>query len=220
LAQRHLYLIRHGQKDSLSETATQGDNGLTPLGREQTERTAQRLSALPVDIIHLSTLRRAAETAEIIAAQLLGTPLRPSHLLRECIPYLPPDFIAWHHSHKELFENKQAANIPQRYTPWLDLWPSGVAREEIEQGFEQADLAFNKYFRAARGRDRHEVIVTHGNILRYFMVRILHAPLDAWTLTEMFNCGISEILIESNGNMILISHNDVGHLPYNMRTYV
>jgi hypothetical protein len=32
------------------------------------------------------------------------------------------------------------------------------------------------------------------------------------------NCGISEIRIESDHRMRLVSYNDVGHLPHRLRT--
>jgi hypothetical protein len=35
---------------------------------------------------------------------------------------------------------------------------------------------------------------------------------------DMSNCGISAVLIGSNGRMVLVSHNDVGHLPYHLIT--
>jgi hypothetical protein len=35
---------------------------------------------------------------------------------------------------------------------------------------------------------------------------------------DMCNCGISKVLIKSDGWMILASHNDVGHLPNHLIT--
>jgi hypothetical protein len=32
------------------------------------------------------------------------------------------------------------------------------------------------------------------------------------------NCGISTVLIKPDGRMVLISHNDVGHLPAHLIT--
>lgn len=78
----HLYLIRHGEAvcnvDPTAPTAGPiGDLGLTPLGRTQAERLRDRLAAtgeIQADVLIASTLRRARETAEIIAPAL-GLPI-------------------------------------------------------------------------------------------------------------------------------------------------
>lgn len=68
----HLYLIRHGEA-----TSQKGDklidNGLTSLGIIQAERLHDRLAAtgeIAADVLIASTLRRAQQTAEIIAPAL------------------------------------------------------------------------------------------------------------------------------------------------------
>ncbi|MCB0047455.1 MAG: histidine phosphatase family protein [Caldilineaceae bacterium] len=67
-----LYLIRHGQSFVNLKDWNQGnlDTALTPKGIRQAEALAEFLPAeLPtVDAIYASTMRRAAETAEIVAA--------------------------------------------------------------------------------------------------------------------------------------------------------
>ena len=64
----HLYLIRHGQSHvNLPDwNGGNADEGLTELGTRQASALAQwMIAALPdVDIIYVSTLRRALETAE------------------------------------------------------------------------------------------------------------------------------------------------------------
>src|SRR3989339_809422 len=55
------YLIRHGQK--VVET---GDPGLTELGKEQVEKTAEFLRDKNISKIYSSTYKRTRETAEII----------------------------------------------------------------------------------------------------------------------------------------------------------
>ena len=55
------YLIRHGQK-----VTEAGDPGLTELGKEQSEKTAEFLKDKNISKIYSSTFARARETAEII----------------------------------------------------------------------------------------------------------------------------------------------------------
>jgi broad specificity phosphatase PhoE len=191
MAQRILYLVRHGQHDWQSLQPDELGRGLTDLGRKQAELTGERLSTLPIDVIHHSILRRARETAEMIAVKVPHAAVYASKLLCECIPYVSPAIMKWF------------TDMPQ---------------SEIEEGGLQAQQAFGKYFKRVRGETRHEIIVCHGNIIRYFVCRVLRAPPESWVNADMHNCGITEVCIEPDGWMRLVSHNDTGHLPYEMRT--
>jgi probable phosphoglycerate mutase len=66
-----LFLIRHGQPDWAPDRIARNDPELTDLGREQSKRVAHRFANLDgVDELWVSTMRRALETAEPIAAEL------------------------------------------------------------------------------------------------------------------------------------------------------
>jgi len=72
----HLYLIRHGQAISSVERSL-ADTGLSLLGIMQAERLRDRLAAtheIHADVLISSTLKRARQTAEIIAPAL-GVPI-------------------------------------------------------------------------------------------------------------------------------------------------
>lgn len=166
---------------------------MTPIGVKQAKLTAQRFRLLPINAIYCSTLRRAVETAEIIAREIPDIPLQRSRGLRECYPCVPP--------------------IPA-YIEYFAQVPA----EEIAQGKEQAEKAFDKYFKRARGNDKHEILVCHGNLIRYLVCRVLEIQPEAWGRMDICNCGISTVLIKPDGRMILISHNDVGHLPAHLIT--
>ena len=69
----HLTLVRHGETDWNKEKKIQGSNADIPLnekGREQARATAKQLKGKIFDVIISSDLKRAAETADIIAAEL------------------------------------------------------------------------------------------------------------------------------------------------------
>jgi broad specificity phosphatase PhoE len=195
MAQRFLFLVRHGQYAKDSALPGDSDGSLTALGREQATLAAERLAGLPAATIHHSTLRRAIETAAIIATRLPGAPLHPSPLLRECIPSIPPGF-------ESLF-----THFP----------PERVARDGL-----QAEEAFATYFAPPPddADDQHEVIVCHGNLIRFLVCRVLGAPRDAWIHTDIQLCGISEVTIGGPHRITLERHNDVGHLPPHLRLYV
>jgi probable phosphoglycerate mutase len=87
----NLYLIRHGEAMAVKThvmAGMRGDEGLTPLGREQAARLRDRLRAtgeIAADALLASTLPRAAQTAEIIAPAL-GLPILWDDDLQEMRP--------------------------------------------------------------------------------------------------------------------------------------
>ncbi|MCX6064401.1 MAG: phosphoglycerate mutase family protein, partial [Chloroflexi bacterium] len=89
---RHLYLVRHGQSEPGGSAADALGPGLTVLGWKQAHQTARRLASLKVDVIHTSSLRRAMETAQVLAVEHPDLPIRPAQLLWECVPFIP-DFV-------------------------------------------------------------------------------------------------------------------------------
>jgi hypothetical protein len=136
---------------------------------------------------------RAAQTAEIIAQEIPDVPLHRSRGLWECFPCIPP-------------------------IPVYIEYSAQVSAEDIAQDRKHAEKAFDRYFKRARGKDKHEILVSHGNLIRYFVCGVLQIPPESWGSMDMCNCGISKVLIKSDGWMILVSHNDVGHLPHHLIT--
>ena len=72
-----VYLVQHGDRGRLP-----GDPGLTATGRHQADLTAHWLHARGLRALYSSPLRRARETADIIAA-VTGLPVQPDARLRE-----------------------------------------------------------------------------------------------------------------------------------------
>lgn len=215
MAVHHIYLVRHAQREPVAGPDSYGP-GLTLLGWKQAHLTARRLASLKIDVIYTSSLRRTMETARIIALEFESIPIRPSALLWECIPAIPEYALDWHRAHPNADTDK--VKVPVEVKPWVGLWGEETSLKEIEEGFEQAHTAWEKYFTPVRGKDRHEIIVCHGNLMRYFVMRALMVPPEAWQNTDIYNCGISEIVVNGDGKIMLLSHNDNGHLPNEMKT--
>jgi broad specificity phosphatase PhoE len=89
---------------------------------------------------------------------------------------------------------------------------ASVPVELIQAGEKQAAAAFSKYLGPTPEVDKTEIIVSHGNLIRYMAGRVLGSP-ESWLRMRTFNCGITEIAIESDGRLWLVSYNDVGRLP-------
>jgi 2,3-bisphosphoglycerate-dependent phosphoglycerate mutase len=80
-----VWLVRHGD---VYDSITEEDPALSPRGREQAARLAERLGRLRVDAVYASPMRRARETAAAIAADVrvddrlveVGTEMEDGHV--------------------------------------------------------------------------------------------------------------------------------------------
>lgn len=196
MPERLLYLIRHGQYDT---TITSRDGGgLTGLGQEQARITGEALAHLPIESVYTSTMTRARETAALITQAMTNLAPQPNDLLREAIPTVAPR-IASSIMH-------MMANNPN------------LTYESIHNDRKRADQAFTRFFLAPDGDTTHELIVAHGNMIRYLVCRALDINADTWAKLEMQHCGISIIAINQDSQMMMLAHNRIQHLPAEMQT--
>ena len=185
---RRLIFLRHGQYDERAISRLGGP--LTPLGRKQAARTATALRKLPVSIVWTSTLRRARETAAYVAAKQPRARLKRSTLLCEVIPTKLPRHLK--------------AKIP-------------VDDAHVSNDRARADRAFTKLFRATRD-ERTEIVVCHGNLIRYLVCRALGIHPKLWMRLDSTHCGLTEFRVLRGGKVRVVRYNDVGHIPPAMRT--
>jgi serine/threonine-protein phosphatase PGAM5 len=68
-------------------------------------------------------------------------------------------------------------------------------------------------------RHEFEVIVGHGNVIRYFVCRGLQIPPEAWLRFSVFNCSITYLVISPSGYVSVRSLGDTGHLCYEETTF-
>lgn len=194
---RTIYLVRHGQYEGAGHGGAEPDGELTDIGRQQAALTALRLRDVPVEVIRHSTLIRARQTAEIIAAEFPDVPLRESAVLRECIPCAPPV-------------------VPEAYREFFAVVP----RSALVDGERRAQEAMSMLFRDPGEDDCQEIVVAHGNLISYLVSQAIGAPASSWLRTDMHHCAISEVAMGSRRGLVLVSHNETGHLPPELRTYL
>jgi broad specificity phosphatase PhoE len=105
------YLLRHGETDAnvARRFAGWSDDHLNDRGRQQCVDLADRLAGEGIEAVYTSPVRRAVETAEILAGQL-GARVRTVHDLREI------DVGPW----KGLTEDEVVAAWPTEYAAWRD----------------------------------------------------------------------------------------------------
>ncbi|MFO7610569.1 MAG: histidine phosphatase family protein [Candidatus Krumholzibacteriia bacterium] len=187
---RTVWLIRHGEYEHGVDTPDEG--GLVALGRQQARLLAARLDGYPVAFtsIQASTMNRARETAEIVGAHFPGLELQTHDDLRECTPATWRDDIM------------------------ADLEPGEAAACE-----EALGAAWERLSAPAVGRDAHDLVVCHGNVIRWFVTRALDVDPRAWLGMSIANCSLTIIQVRADGSGKVIAFADSGHLPWGMTTY-
>lgn len=97
---------------------------------------------------------------------------------------------------------------------------AGVAlKPEHADADAQLARAWRHYATPATGAPSHELLVCHGNVIRWFVCRALGADTKQWRQMAISNCSISIIEIRPDGRTRLLVFNDVSHVPVAKQTW-
>jgi len=209
-ATRIIVMVRHGQYNLQGRDDSQ--RYLTELGRKQAASTGQRLGLLydhylnkkkedengnkqkPRVRLVKSTMTRATETGDIIHQHLPDLDIQPCDLIREGAPCKPdPHTVHW---------------VPD---PW-DFFQEGA---RIEAGFR-------KYFHRAdptQTEDSVDILVCHGNVIRYCVCRALQIDPAAWLRMSVHNGSITVVAVPPSGRVKVTQVGEAGHFSPDMLTF-
>jgi probable phosphoglycerate mutase len=189
----YIYLVRHGEHQDAEHGLTDGP--LSPRGHRQAALLADRLSGLPLDAVWHSPLERAAQTARAVAERLPSISPEASALLFDCVPTgMTPD-------------------TPAAYEPFF----GSVTEAEIEAGRAQMADATAEFLARKTG-EVHELLITHNFVIAWFVREVLQAPDWRWMTINQAFCGLTVIAQKKGRPWTLLSHNDLAHLPVELRT--
>jgi serine/threonine-protein phosphatase PGAM5 len=187
-AARTLYLVRHGAYDHETTQRSADGPGLVALGIAQARLTAARLRALP-------------QTPKVIVASSMRRARETAAVIHETLPDVKLGLA------DTLRECTPPAAGNTRVSP-----DAAAACEK------QLDAAFANFFVPADGVPETAVLVCHGNVIRYFVMKALGVDATHWLQMTVGNASITVIRVEPNGMSHVISVGDVGHLPANMHS--
>lgn len=208
-----LFLVRHGEnRANLTKEFSHRliDYPLTPKGRLQAEQTGEYLSEFPVTQVFSSPLKRARETADIIAAASGGETeqkLEELEHFRELdvgrLEAKPPSAANWK-LHDEII--------------WA--WATGDAERRFPEGESYTELVSRVrrgYETIIDGREGETlVLVAHGGSLALPLLELV-PDLDKEVLrrTTHHNCAVSELEASFEGgalNLKLVRWASAEHL--------
>ena len=204
-----LYLVRHGESEANVAGVLQGQThgALTATGRDAAARLGRALASLSLaerpTAIFTSDLRRAVETAEIIAEALGAT------------PQLLPAAREWNVG---VLDGLPAAALADAITrsglPTAEFAPSGgESMNQLQARAVQtlADLAHEAADGAHVAVRERTLLVSHGDFIRMAIGAAASMPIDAATSLKLRNTSLTEFAL-SNGTWRVERIGDASHL--------
>lgn len=198
-----LYLIRHGETEWNKSMRRQGhtDVPLNEKGREQARLLSRRLAHVPLAAFYASDLRRAFETA-LILAEPHGKTVNPLPALREI------NFGAW--------EGLTTEEIKEKYHDEILQWWTNPLQTRIPQGenlAEVVDRVMNAVRDICRRHQGQQVaVVAHGGTIRSIVGTVLGIDLNEYWRLRQDNTGLTIIDFPTLEKGILMLFNDCSHL--------
>jgi serine/threonine-protein phosphatase PGAM5 len=188
---RTLYLVRHGEYDRADARDDSVGKELVPIGVAQTRLLGARLRALPLRFtaFRASPLTRARQTAAVIADELPGTAFAIDPNLEECTPPT---------RRREAIADETAADL-------------ATCKARFER-------LVAEWLRPVAAGNRDDLLVAHGNVIRYLVTRALGVDDQAWLEMSIGHASLTVIRVEPDGRCKVIAVGDVGHLPPGLQT--
>ena len=190
-AERTVVLVRHGSYAPDPKIDDEIGPHLSPLGSAQAHLAGARLAGMPgrFDGMYVSPMQRARDTAAIIGESFPGRHFEVVDDLAECVP---------------------------------PTWRADVAKDysRAEQADCEArlDRDFARFFKPAVGGPQRDLLVCHGDVIRYLVTRAMRVDTRAWLEMSVGNASITVIRVQPDGRMKVIAVGDVGHVPPNLQS--
>ncbi|MBI3921682.1 MAG: histidine phosphatase family protein [Armatimonadetes bacterium] len=200
-----ILLVRHGETDlNRGEPRWVGwlDPPLNETGRQQAAAVGNRLSREPIEAVYSSDLRRAAETAQALAAPHNMTVFERS-AFREV------NYGDW----EGLTEGDCRQFNPQSLQERMDdpenvPPPGGESYRQLMDRFHPALESI-----AVQHSNGSVVLVSHHGNIRLLLCRLMGIPLKQYRCFQHSNGAITEIGIRKD-RLIIRTFNDTCHLTF------
>lgn len=199
-----LYLIRHGQTDWNRERRCQGftDRELNATGRMQAEALARHFSATAIEAVFSSTLKRASETARIIA-RYHDAPVQQSDAFREL--------------NQGQFEGLTLAELFSQHAEFLERWVRDPADLVLPGGESMRGVQERAWARLSEIIDAYPsgnvILVSHNLCILALLCRILDLDLSHFRRMRQDESAVNLIEFGERWPQPVIARlNDTSHL--------
>ena len=203
-----LYLIRHGATEANEQRPyiLQGrglDGPLSETGRAQAHAVAEYLKTFRLDAVYCSTLRRARETASLIAEHFQLEP--------QTVPELGEvDVGRW----EGMSWDRISSEFPAEYEAFL----ADCMNTPYMEGESYGDVLRRAMPALESILDRHAgqrvAVVAHNVVNRVCLGSLLDLSIEKTRTLKQSNCCVNMIQREATGQTMLVTLNSRFHLDH------
>jgi serine/threonine-protein phosphatase PGAM5 len=179
-----LYLIRHGAYVADRNADPQLGPGITALGVAQARLIAARLNG-------------AGVAFDSMTASTMQRARDTAAVMHETLASVP---VA------------QSPLLRECTPPLLDMAEGEAAREQIACA-KQLDQVFAEVFTPAGKANRNDILVAHGNVIRYLVMKALKVDTRAWLGMTVPHASMTVIRVQPDGSLKVLAVGDSGHIP-------
>lgn len=198
---KRVIFIRPGETDWNRDLRYQGWVAipLNSYGRRQAQRLANYIRNIGVAALYTSDLKRALETAELLAEKLGSTPIADERLRER-------DIGAW----QGLTQKEMQSWYPAEYAQFVadpDGYrvPEGESRKDVR---ERIVAAFNDFLTADKGETI--AILSHSTAINALLSEIV--PSIKFGTVDVSNTSVTTIKRDELGAWQLVAADDITHL--------
>jgi len=111
------------------------------------------------------------------------------------------------------------ATLPVAQSPLLrECMPpvfESVEAEAAERAAcaKQLDQAFAEFFTPTKNANRNDILVAHGNVIRYLVMKALKVDTRAWLGMSVPHASLTVIQVYADGSTKVLAVGDSGHIP-------
>jgi serine/threonine-protein phosphatase PGAM5 len=186
---RTLYFIRHGMYEKDDPSDDRIGKRLDKLGREQMALIGKRLAALPV---RMTSLTSSELTRGRESGDIIGR-----------ILHMPP----------------ARDSLLNECTPYRNNARAVQDSADADSAEARLERAWARYVRPSLDGDAHDVLVCHGNVIRWMTCKALGVDTKQWATMDIGNGSLTVILVRADGTARLVEYSDVGHIPVKQQTW-
>jgi serine/threonine-protein phosphatase PGAM5 len=187
---RTIYLVRHGAYVADPKADPQLGPGLTALGIAQARLVAARLRGMNVNF-------------ESMTSSTMTRAKETAAVMHESLPDVPVG---------------QSALFVECTPPAFRALKDESVEEQAACA-KRLDTAFSERFIPAGHADGSDLIVAHGNVIRYLITKALGVDTRAWLGMTVAHASLTVIRVRPDGTMSVLAVGDAGHLPPNMQSW-
>jgi probable phosphomutase (TIGR03848 family) len=204
-------LVRHGRTTANTSGVLAGRTAgvrLDDTGVGQAQRTAERLSVVPLAAVVTSPLERCRQTARAILKEQTGTPATATERgITEC------DYGSWQgRSLKDLAKDPLWRTVQTQ--PSAAAFPGGESMATMQARSVSAVRRLDALYEAEHGSDAVWVAVSHGDVIKSVLADALGMHLDLFQRIHVDPASVSIVRYTGTRPYVLATNTHAGDLSW------